>query len=404
MTTTQHPPAEPGFRRLALVLGAATAFVPLAIDMYLPALPGLERSLGGAPGSAQLTLAAFLLGLAIGQAIYGPLSDRFGRRVPLLCGVVIFALASVGCALAPSMDSLIVLRFVQALGGCAGMVVARAVARDRFDGPGQARMFALLMLIMGAAPILAPFIGGQILLFADWRGIFWVLAAVSVGTFAAVYFALPESMSESARQSLAMRPVARAYATVLTDRHFMAHALASGFAMAAMFGYIAGSPHVFIDLHGVAPQAYGWLFGINAVAIVGAAQLNHRLLRHYGAQRLMNAAMFALLVAALVLLVNGATGFGGLAGIVVPLACYMAALGFLLPNTTVAAMARHGRIAGTASSTIGVLQFAFGSVAGAAVGVMEGGALPMVGTIATFAVLAMAAWLCRPREVPVRAG
>jgi DHA1 family bicyclomycin/chloramphenicol resistance-like MFS transporter len=246
----------------------------MAIDMYLPSLPALARDLGGAPAAAQQTVAAFFIGLALGQLVYGPLSDRLGRRPPLLFGIGLFLLATAGCALAPNLPSLIGLRFVEAIGGCAGVVVARAVVRDRCDPQETARVFSILMLIMGVAPILAPLLGGFVLAFAGWRAIFWVLFGFGALTGLAVLLALPETRSaETAARARSEHPL-RAYLALLGNPLVVGYILVGGLASSAMFTYIAASAELIIETYGVPPERFGWIFGTNAAGIIGASQLN----------------------------------------------------------------------------------------------------------------------------------
>jgi len=241
-----------------LILGALIAFAPMSIDMYLPSLPAIAAEFGAEPAAAHLTLASFFVGLAIGQAIHGPLADRYGRKPPLYAGLTLYVAASVGCALAPDVATLTALRFVQALGGCAGVVIARAVVRDRFDAHTSARMYSLLMLVMGLAPILAPFAGGWILVFTGWRAIFAALALFGLAFLFAVWRFLPETRPAHTAARGGIGATLRVYAALLRDRSFLGYTLSGGFAQAGMFAYITGSPHVFIELYGVPAQAYGW--------------------------------------------------------------------------------------------------------------------------------------------------
>jgi DHA1 family bicyclomycin/chloramphenicol resistance-like MFS transporter len=249
--------------------------------MYLPSLPSIVREFGADPGAGQLTVAAFLAGLAAGQLIYGPVSDRIGRRGPLLFGIALFTLASVGCALAPNMAALIGLRFAQALGGCAGIVLARAVVRDRFDARRSVHIYSLLMLVMGVAPVLAPLVGGWVLAAAGWRTIFLILTGFGLLSLVAVLAWLKESRPEATAVHARGESFIRAYGAVLGDRTVMAYVLAGSLAGASLFAYIAASPAVLIEEYGVSPQSFGWIFGLNAIGVIGAAQLNRRLSRRF---------------------------------------------------------------------------------------------------------------------------
>jgi DHA1 family bicyclomycin/chloramphenicol resistance-like MFS transporter len=382
------PPVPP---YLPLVLGALTAFGPMSIDMYLPSFPALARDLGTDVSSVELTLSAFLVGLAVGQAFYGPLSDRVGRKPPLYAGIALYVIASAGCALTRSIDGLIVLRVVQSLGACAGMVLARAVVRDLYEERESARVFSLLMLIMGAAPILAPLAGAQVLVRFGWSAIFWLLAAFGLACLAAVARWLPETHPRERRSRAGIGAALRVYGRLLVDRRFLGFALAGGLALGGLFAYLTGSPFVFMGIHGVAPEHYGWLFGMNALGLIGASQVNLRLLARFPSRRILGHALAVNAAAGLVVLVVGATGAGGLPGLLVPLFVSIASLGFIQPNAIAGALAPHPTVAGSAAALLGTLQFLIGAVVGALVGALHAGtALPMAGVIA---VCGASGWL-----------
>jgi DHA1 family bicyclomycin/chloramphenicol resistance-like MFS transporter len=359
----------------------------------------MDRAFAGDPVPVQLSLAAFFVGIALGQAVYGPVADRFGRRRPLFVGCIVYALASVGCALAPSMGLLVAFRFIEALGGCAGMIIARAIARDLFDERGVARLMAMLMLVMGAAPVVAPSIGSQILLILDWRAIFWLLAIAGTASAVFVFIRMPETLPAAQRLPLRIGASLAAYVRLMGDRRFVAYGLPSGLAMAGFFAYLSGSPHVLIELRGVTPSQFGWLFGLNAVALIGASQINHRLLARRSGRRLLELALPVLVVAGLALLAATALPGIGLAGLVIPLFVYIGTLGFILPNASAAAMAPFGNLAGAASSLLGILQFGIGAVIGIVIGRLQNDtAMPMVGTIAAMGIAAAVLYgLLRPR-------
>jgi DHA1 family bicyclomycin/chloramphenicol resistance-like MFS transporter len=363
--------------RLLLILGALTAFAPLAIDFYLPSFPALAQAFATDVEHVQYSLAAYFIGLAIGQLLYGPLADRFGRRPPLLFGVALFTLASFVCALAPSLDWLIAARFVQALGGCAGMVVARAVVRDLCNPVNSAKVFSQLMLVMGLAPILAPAAGGALLALSGWQAIFVCLGLFAALCLLLVVLWLPETRPQDAPPA----PLAGAlgqYRRLLADRAFIGHALTGGLAMAAMFAYIAGSPFVFIDLYGVPAQQYGWLFGGNAAGFVLVAQFNSRLLRRRGPGFWVPRGVAFYLLCALALFGVALWQPAALWSLLVPLFCCIATLGMVLPNASACAMAGQGAHAGSASALLGSLQFAIAALAASLVGVLhDGTARPM---------------------------
>lgn len=372
---------------LVVILGSLTAMGPLAIDMYLPSFPAIARDLGATPSGVQGTVAIYFIGLAIGQVFYGPISDRLGRKRPLYFGLLLFIAASIGCAFATSVRALLAWRFLQALGGCADMVVARAVVRDRFDPSDSIRVLSLLILVMGIAPILAPLIGGQLLVTFGWRSVFWALAGCATLGFLAVAFLLRESLLPERRRRDDLGEVFGVYGALLRDRAYMAYVLSGGLAISGMFAYIAASPFVFIELFHVAPERYGLFFGMNALGLITASQVNGRLARRVNPRTILRTVLPATALAGLVLLASASTGTGGFPGILVPLFVYVASLGFILPNTTVLAMAPHGRMAGSASALLGTIQFLLGATAASVAGALgSGSAVPLALVIAACAV------------------
>ena len=363
--------------RTILILGALSAFGPLAIDFYLPAFPSMALAFGTDEKHVQLTLAAYFAGLSIGQLLYGPVADRFGRRLPLLVGVGLFTLASLACAYAPNLQWLIGARFVQALGGCAGMVISRAVVSDKCDAVGSAKVFSQLMLVMGLAPILAPLLGGLLVNTTGWQSIFLTLTGFSALAGLAVALGLPESLPDYVpRQPLS--GALRQYGRLFGDRVFLGHALTGGIAVAGMFSYIAGSPFVFIKLYGVPAEHFGWLFGTNAAGFILVAQVNARLLAKRGPAFLLARAVWLYLVAALALLVVAALRPAQLWPLLVPLFVCIASLGCIIPNASACAMSGQGTRAGGASALMGCLQFSVAAGAAALVGVLhDGSAVPM---------------------------
>ncbi|PZW73865.1 DHA1 family bicyclomycin/chloramphenicol resistance-like MFS transporter [Pseudomonas sp. 2848] len=363
--------------RTLLILGALSAFGPLAIDFYLPAFPAMAHAFATDEKHVQTTLAAYFLGLSLGQLAYGPVADRFGRRIPLLFGVGLFTVASLACAYAPNLDSLIVARFVQALGGCAGMVLSRAIVSDKCDAVASAKVFSQLMLVMGLAPILAPMLGGVLVNVSGWQSIFLALSLFSAACLVAVGLGLPESLpAHVPRQPLS--GALRQYLRLFGDRVFVGHALTGGIAIAGMFAYIAGSPFVFIKLYGVPAEHYGWLFGTNAAGFILMAQVNARLLAKRGPAFLLARAVWLYLVAALALLLVAALRPAQLWPLLVPLFICIASLGCIIPNASACAMSGQGTRAGSASALMGCLQFSVAAGAAALVGVLhDGSAVPM---------------------------
>lgn len=389
--------------RIILILGALSAFAPLAIDFYLPGFPAMATAFATDEKHIQLTLAVYFGGLAIGQLIYGPLADRFGRRGPLLSGVTLFTLASFACAYAPSLEWLIGARFVQALGGCAGMVISRAVVSDKCDAVGSAKVYSQLMLVTGLAPILAPLAGGVMVGLWGWQSIFLALSVFSVLAAIAVAVGLPETFpADKPRQPLSGS--LRRYVSLLSDRVYLGYALTGGISIAGMFAYIAGSPFVFIKLYGVAPEHYGWLFGSNAAGFILVAQLNARLLAKRGPAFLLSSTVWVYVAAALTLLGIAALRTEALWPLLVPLFICIASLGCILPNTSACAMAGQGARAGSASALLGCIQFGVAAGAASLVGVLhDGTAMPMAMVISLCGVLAVSVAVSTQRLQRARA-
>jgi DHA1 family bicyclomycin/chloramphenicol resistance-like MFS transporter len=365
-----HVPAKVSVG-LVIMLGALTAFAPLSIDMYLPSVPMIARSFGGPPGSAQITLATFLAGMAIGQFFYGPASDRWGRRPPIVFGAVVYVLASAACALAPSIGALAAARFVQALGGCAGQVVARAVVRDRFEHRDAARVLSLLMLVMGLAPIVAPLIGGALLTVVGWRAIFWVLAVFGGMISLVSLWRLEESRSaETAAQARSEHPV-RAYVSLLGNVRLVGFILSGALNSAALFTYISASPGLLIGTYGVPPSQFGWLFGLNAGAMIAMSQVNGHLLKRHTPEQLVSWVRPVSLLFALVLAAAAFTGFGGMWGVLIPLFFILGSMGFIGPNTMAGGLNLDPRRAGSISALMGGASFAVGAGASAMITVLH---------------------------------
>jgi len=373
--------------RTILILGALSAFGPLAIDFYLPAFPAMALAFGTDEQHVQLTLAAYFLGLSIGQLMYGPVADRFGRRIPLLTGVGLFTAASLACAYAPNLEWLLGARFVQALGGCAGMVISRAIVSDKCDAVGSAKVFSQLMLVMGLAPILAPMLGGLLVNTTGWQSIFLALSGFSALAAVAVALGLPESMpAHVPRQPLS--GALRQYGRLLSDPVYLGHALTGGIAIAGMFAYIAGSPFVFIKLYGVPAEHFGWLFGTNAAGFILVAQVNARLLAKRGPAFLLARTVWIYLAAGLTLLAVSSLHTEQLWPLLIPLFICIASLGCILPNASACAMNGQGARAGSASAMLGCLQFSVAAGAASLVGILyDGSAMPMAMVISLCGVL-----------------
>ena len=372
-------------RRL-LILGGLVAFGPLSIDMYLPGLPQLAGDLGAGASATQLTLTACLAGLALGQLVAGPLSDRFGRRRPMLAGVGAYALASLLCAAAPSVQVLTGMRFVQGLAGAAGIVIARAVVRDLHSGAAAVRFFSLLMLVTGTAPILAPVLGGQLLAVTTWRGIFVVLAVIGSAVLLAAALGLRETLPPERRSPGGPLSVAVTFRHVLADRRFLGYALASGLAFGALFAYVSGSPFVLQGIYGASPQAFSAIFAVNSVGLVLASQVNGRLAGRVDAYVVLRAGIAVMGLAGLALVAVVEAGLG-LAAVLPALFVMVSGMGIVIPNSTALALSDHAETAGSASALLGVMQFAIAAAVAPLPGILgTGTALPMAVVMAALPV------------------
>ena len=393
---------------LIFLLGALAGLGPLAIDTYLPSFPAIAATFGTDTATVGRSLSAYFIGLALGQLIYGPAADRFGRKRPLYIGLVLFALASVGCALATSVWMLVIMRFVQALGGCAEMVIARAIVRDRFPPRDAIRVFSGQVLIMGVAPIIAPLLGGFIVNHSTWRTIFWVLAAASLLLLAMVAILLPESLHVDRRTPLSVGGTFSSFGRLLRDRSYMAYVAIASLTSAGLFAYVGGSSFVFIELNHISTQHFGWFFGANAAGLIGSAQINGRLVhRGFNPHRILTGALLVACIAGAVLTLVAITGVGGFPMLYAGIFVCLSSAGYIFPNSTVLAMAPHGKQAGNASALFGSLQFALSGLGGFAVSVLHPTtAIPMAATMAICAAAALFIQLTlgRPRPAPSPSG
>lgn len=352
---------------LVFMLGSLTAFAPMSIDMYLPALPTLQRILHTDASRLQLTLASFFLAFAIGQLFYGPLADRFGRKPPLYASLSLFIVASIGCALASSVDALIVLRFFQAFGACAGVVIARAIVRDSFVTADAAKMYAAMMLVMGVAPMLAPILGGQLLKTFGWHAIFIALAVYGSVIALIMHRHLPETLAMPLRQPLVLTRIIKTYGLLLAEHRYRGFAFASGLSMAGLYSFIAASPFVFIDYFKLTTAEFGWVFAANAFWLIMSSQINGRLVQYYKPLFILKRSLVVQLFAGIALATmawgESLGWWTGVWHVLPPLFLYTACLGFILPNATIMAMEPHSAHAGTASALYGTISSLFGAIA-----------------------------------------
>jgi len=385
-----------------LVLGALTALGPFTVDLYLPALPTLERELVAPTALVQLTLTATMVGFALGQLFVGPLSDQVGRRRPLLLATGVHILACLGAAIAPDLFWLGVARVFQGVGAAAGGVVAMAMVRDLFGGYPLVKMLSRLALVSGLAPVIAPVLGSQLLLVVDWRGLFVFLAAFGFLVLVANAIFLRETLPESARHVRGHSTVGQRYGALFRDRIYVGAVIIAGANFSALFAYLSSSSFLFQDVYTLSAQEYGLLFGINSIGVVVGVQTSSRLQKHIGPQWIIAGATLVQLVAALAIIALDASG-AGLFGIVIPLWFFIAACGFNFPAISALALVRHGHEAGTAASVLGAANFGVAGIISPVVGLFTiTNAIPMAGVMVVAIVVAIAVlWLVvRPRTVP----
>ncbi len=357
-------------RRIALILTLSGLWTtaPFATDLYLPALPTVSRDLGASTSAVTLTVTTFLIGLAIGHLLTAPFSDSFGRKRPLLIGLVVFTVAALAAALAPSVEVLIAVRFIQGLAGASGMAIANAVVTDVTRGRQAARLLSRMALIGGLAPVVAPLVGARLLQVMPWRGLFVVLTAIGILLVAGVAFGLPESLPQEKRSTGGVGAVFHAMSTLSRDADFMGYAFTGSLAFMAFFAYLAGSSFVFQDLYGVSPTTFGLLFGLNAGGMIVASAANHRLLAWFSARRLLAAGLIVDAVAGVSVLVVLAVGGLGVWALALPLFALVIALGFVFPDSTALTLSLHPEAAGSASAYFGTLRMGLGALATPLVG------------------------------------
>jgi len=388
----------------ALILGLLSAIGPFAIDMYLPALPTIREALRTDVDTAQLSLMVFFAAVGIGQLIYGPVSDMVGRKPPIYFGLVLFAFGSIGCAMAPDIHTLILFRFVQGLGACAGMVIPRAIVRDMHTGHDAARLMSLLMLVFSVSPILAPLTGSLVIRLASWRGIFWTVAVAAVFGLVLAATALKETRPREARVASNARTALAAYGTLLRDPHYLGLVFICSFGVASFFAYLANSSFVLIDHYGLSPSLYSLAFSVNAVSFIGAAQFTGSLGKRYGLPRLVRTAVVGYSAVMVALLLLNIAGIDNLGVLMALLFVGYGFLGLVMPSSAVLALEEHGKIAGTASALLGTIQFATGACVIGVVGrFLDGTARPMLAGIAACSLIALvlAQRTLRHRPAPV---
>ena len=368
---------------LILILGLMSAIGPLSIDMYLPAFPSIAAGLNSSIERVTLSLSSFFIGISIGQLIYGPLLERYGRKIPLYVGLGLYALASFACASATSVEMLILFRFLQALGGCVGMVASRAMVRDLFDVKDNAKVFSTLMLVIAVSPIIAPTLGGFITTYLGWRYIFGMLIIVIAMIIAGVYFLLPDSKGPDVNYSLKPTAILSGFATILKHPQFILYTFSGAVASAGLYSFISGSPFVFIDYFKVSQQHYGWMFGLVASGLIGSSQLNSYFLKKYNSDQIIKVALYVQSAVAIVLVGTALLGVASVVSTVVLVFLFLCCQGYIFPNASALSMAPFGHNAGNASALMGFIQMSVGAFMSAMVSVFHNNTiLPMTGVMA----------------------
>lgn len=385
-------PQRPFEMRLAFILGALCAFGPISLDLYLPSLPSLSRSLAIDASLTQLTLSACLLGLALGQVIAGPISDALGRRRPLLIGLAVYALTSFLCVVAPSIYVLVALRFMQGLAGATGIVIARSMARDMYSGTVAARFFSLLTVVYGIAPILAPLFGGLLLRFTNWRGVFVALTLISLLLLVATVLGTDETLPMNERQSGGIRATVLAFGHLLTDRSLVAYALSCGLAYSAMFVYISGSSFLLQERYGLSPQLFSLIFSINALGLMFAGRVNGWLVVYIPPIWLLTRGLIATAIGGLMLVLSAISNVG-LVGILPSLFIIVSSIGFVLPSATTLILSGRPGVAGSASALLGLMQYSIGAAAVPIVGAFGNKTIPMSVVIALLGIFALGVFM-----------
>ena len=389
---------------LILILGSLSAIGPFSIDMYLPAFPDIAKGLNTTVSRVMLSLSSFFIGISAGQLVYGPLLERFGRKKPLYYGLSIYLIASAGCALAGSVDALIALRLLQALGGCVGLVAARAMVRDLFDVKENAKIFSMLMLVVAVSPIIAPTLGGYVTAVLGWRYVFVMLIIIAIIILTGIYFLLPETKKPDPGFSLKPAPILNNFAGIIRHPQFYTYALTAAVSAAGLYAYVGGSPFVFMELFHVSEKQYGWIFALIAMGLIGASQINSVLLKNYTSEQIIKAALCCQSITGLILACITFLGWGDLFITIFLIFIFLCCQGFTFPNASAMSMAPFGHNAGSASALMGAIQMCIGACASALVSFLQNHtAMPMTGVMAFCATTAFAVFLMGRKIITQRA-
>jgi DHA1 family bicyclomycin/chloramphenicol resistance-like MFS transporter len=376
--------------RVILIMGLLTAIGPLSIDMYLPAFPDIAKSLHVTVSDVTLSLSSFFIGISAGQLLYGPLLERYGRKRPLYAGLFLYFLASVGCAFAQSVNMLILFRLFQAVGGCVGMVAARAMVRDLFDVTKNAKVFSMLMLVVSVSPIIAPTLGGYITAALGWRYVFAMLILVVLLILITTYYYLPESKKPDPDFSLKPGPIIKNFAGIIVHPQFYTYALTAAISAAGLYAYIGGSPYVFMEIYHVSERQYGWIFALLAMGLIGASQVNNLLLKNYNSEQIIKKALLCQAIIGIIMTLITLFGWGDLFITLFLIFIFLCCQGFIFPNASALSLASFGHKAGSASALMGVIQMSIGAFTSALVSFLHNhSALPMTGVMACCAITAL---------------
>ena len=390
---------------LILILGLLTAIGPFSIDMYLPAFPDIAKSLHTSVAQVMLSLSSFFIGISAGQLLYGPLLERFGRKKPMYIGLSAYLLASIGCAMATSVNSLIAFRLLQALGGCAGMVAARAIVRDLFEVKENAKIFSMLMLVVAVSPIIAPTLGGYVTSLFGWRYVFSILIGIDIAIIAGVYFLLPESKKPDPAFSLKAGAIIKNFAGIIKHPQFYTYTLTGAIAYAGLYAYISGSPYVFMEIFKVNERQYGWIFSVIAMGVIGSAQVNNIALRKYSSEQIIKIATLCQSITGVVLAVMSYFGCGDLYSTIFLIFLFLCGQGFIFPNASALCLAPFPHTAGSASALMGAIQMSIGAGASALVSILQNGTrVPMAAVMACCAISAFLVFFFGRKLVTYRSG
>ena len=367
---------------LILILGLLTSIGPLSIDMYLPAFPSIAKNLQTTVSSVMLSLSSFFIGISFGQLLYGPLLERYGRKIPLYFGLGLYTISAVACASAMSVETLIIFRFFQALGGCVGMVASRAMVRDLFEVKDNAKVFSTLMLVVAVSPIIAPTLGGYITTFLGWRYIFGMLVIIILFIVSGIYFLLPESKKPDPNFSLKPKSILQGFSLIIKQPQFAVYTFTGAIAYAGLYAYISGSPYVFMEVFKVTEQHYGWIFAIVAAGLISASQFNSKLLKKHSSEKIIKVALTAQGIIGVLLVSTSVFGYSELYSTILLVFLYLCCQGFLFPNASALSMAPFSKNAGNASALMGFIQMSIGALMSALVSLLHNGTtLPMTGVM-----------------------